>query len=49
LEILSTPPFCQPSARLRTFGTQSYLSAAITREVRRSKHAAMSFCPSVTK
>ena len=37
------------SDRLRTLGTQSYLSAAITREVRRSKHAAMSFCPSVTK
>jgi hypothetical protein len=49
LEIFRTPPFCQQSDRLLELPTQSNFSAAMTRDVLRSKQAAMSFCPSVTK
>jgi hypothetical protein len=49
LEIARTPPSCQARDSTREFGFQSNFNAALTREVVRSKQAAMSFCPSVTK
>ena len=47
--MVSVPPFIQASRSSGTLGVQSNRSAAFTFEVVRSKQAAMSFWPSVTK
>ena len=47
--MVSVPPLIQALRNSGTFGSQSKRSAAFTREVVRSKQAAMSFWPSVTK